>query len=607
MVVVIRKKEREFMLTLPDKWEFIGNNKPYLLHGNQLHQEYYTITNQEIQPIFSPDFRRIASFLAKLKKEKGSLLAAAPCPYPSALPIAPRFSFSVLKKAPMSVCESRVDGEPSGDCKGRSLCPSESAIPLMLIVACGNQCQGYYGVTVGTTVRIPERKEIILMSEKRISHCQGRGSLTHNNRKFNAKNVDDTRTKDNIVFVQQPIEEAYEHLFGAAVERYNARQKRADRKIKTSYYEHTFKRKISQTVVTAADKRKSFSEDVVQIGDMKNTGVGTPDAEIATACLTEYMQGFQQRNPNFYVFNAVLHLDEATPHLHIDYIPVGHYKMGVDTQNGIAQALKEMGYGSGKDTISRWREAECKVLTEICARHGIQIAAPEKSRGSLTVEQYKEYAKITEQVEEKKEEATRLDEQVESADRLLKHREELRSQVEVVIDELDEQFQEKNAAVEHLDEEIAEKSSALTQTTDALADKQTLLETSARKAAKLKSIDEIETGKTMFGGKVTLSKEDYGMLTDLSKKQIAAENRESELTDEIARLKKENEEAAKKNAAQKQEILELLPQKDALRRAENELRSLKAKFQKVLEFIENLNLTQKLQEFLKQRARGVKR
>ena len=275
------------------------------------------------------------------------------------------------------------------------------------------------------------------MSEKRISHCQGKGSLTHNNRKFNAKNVDDTRTKDNIVFVQQPIEEAYEHLFGAAVERYNARQKRPDRKITTTYYERVFNRKISQSVVTSADKRKSFYEDVVQIGDMKNTGVGTPDAEIATACLTEYMQSFQERNTNFYVFNAVLHLDEATPHLHIDDIPVGHYKMGVDTQNGIAQALKEMGYGSGKDTISRWREAECKVLTEICNRHGIQIAAPEKSRGSLTVEQYKEYAKITEQVEEKKEEVARLNEEAESAERLLKHREELRTQIDEAIDKLD--------------------------------------------------------------------------------------------------------------------------------------------------------------------------
>ena len=445
------------------------------------------------------------------------------------------------------------------------------------------------------------------MSEKRISHCQGKGSLTHNNRKFNAKNVDDTRTKDNIVFVQQPIEEAYEHLFGAAVERYNAKQKRPGRKITTTYYEHTFKRDISQSVVTSADKRKSFYEDVVQIGDMKNTGVGTPDAEIATACLTEYMQGFQERNPNFYVFNAVLHLDEATPHLHIDYIPVGHYKMGVDTQNGIAQALKEMGYGSGKDTISRWREAECKVLTEICNRHGIQIAAPEKSRGSLTVEQYKEYAKITEQVEEKKEEVARLDEQAEYAGSLLKHREEQRTQVESVIDELDEQYQEKNAAVAHLDEEIAEKSSALSQTTAELADNQTLLETSAQKVTKLKSIDEIETGKTMFGGKVTLSKVDYGMLTDLSKKQIAAENRESELTAEIAKLKKENEEAAERNAALEQKVQEIYPLREELRKTKNELGSLKAMYKKVLDFIESLNLTQKLQEFLKQRARGVKR
>ena len=360
-------------------------------------------------------------------------------------------------------------------------------------------------------------------------------------------------------------------------------------------------------MVTAADKRKSFYEDVVQIGDMKNTGVGTPDSEIATACLTEYMQGFQERNPNFYVFNAVLHLDEATPHLHIDYIPVGHYKMGVDTQNGIAQALKEMGYGSGKDTISRWREAECKVLTEICNRHGIQIAAPEKSRGSLTVEQYKEYAKITEQVEEKKEEVARLDEQAEYAGSLLKHREEQRTQVESVIDKLDEQYQEKNAAVEHLDEEIAEKSSALLQTTAELADKQTLLETSAKKVTKLKFIDEIETGKTMFGGKVTLSKEDYGMLTDLSKKQIAAENRESELTAEITRLKKENEEAAERNAVLEQKALEIYPLREELRKTKNELGSLKALYKKVLDFIESLNLTQKLQEFLKQRARGVKR
>lgn len=227
---------------------------------------------------------------------------------------------------------------------------------------------------------------------KSLSHCQGKGSLSHNNRIFKPKNVDSSRTPDNITFVQEPISAAYEKLFGAAVERYNAKQKRSDRKIKNGYYEYQFNHKISQNVVTSPDKRKSFYEDVVQIGTMNDTAVGTVDAETAKKCLTEYMENFQRRNPNFYVFNAVLHMDEATPHLHIDYIPVGHYRRGVDTQNGIAQALKEMGYGEGKDAISKWRKSECGILQEICLRHNIEISEPKKGRGySYPVAEYKEY------------------------------------------------------------------------------------------------------------------------------------------------------------------------------------------------------------------------
>ncbi len=134
-----------------------------------------------------------------------------------------------------------------------------------------------------------------------------------------------------------------------------------------------------------------------------------------------------------------------------------------------------------------------------------------------------------------------------------------------------------------------------------------MLEASARKVTTLKFIDEIETGKTMFGGKVTLSKEDYGMLTDLYKKQIAAENRESELTAEIARLKKENKEAAERNSALEQKVQEIYPFREELRKTKNELGSLKAKFQKVLDFIESLKLTQKLQEFLHPISRGVRK
>ena len=241
-----------------------------------------------------------------------------------------------------------------------------------------------------------------LMS-KTLSLCQGKGCLAHNNRTFFPKNVDRTRTPDNVVFVQKPVKEAYEELFDEAVQEYNSRQKRKDRQIPGSYYEYQFGRTYSQNVIESPDKRKSFYEDVVQIGTKDDTGVGCPDSEAARECLTKYMNGFEQRNPNFRVFNAVLHMDEATPHLHIDYIPVGHYKRGIPVQNGISQALKEIGYGGGRDAIARWRKAEYDTLRKICEDHNIEIAEPQQSRGTLSVEQYKEQKHQEEYIEHMRE------------------------------------------------------------------------------------------------------------------------------------------------------------------------------------------------------------
>ncbi len=393
---------------------------------------------------------------------------------------------------------------------------------------------------------------------KTVSFCQGKGSLSHNNRTFRPKNVDSSKSCNNITFIKIPIEQAYENCFAKAVERYNAKQKRADRRIKDGYFRYAFSHAPCNNVIVAADKRKSFYEDIVQIGCKDDTGTGSPDAEIAAECLTEYIEGFIKHNPNFYVFNAVLHNDEATPHLHIDYIPIGHYKRGVDTQNGLAQALKEMGHGEGENAISRWRAAEVKVLTEICKRHGIEISEPQKSRGSLTVEQYKEYAEAKGQAEDMKQQVARLEEQ------------------------------------------IAVKTTALTETTAELT-------ASATKVTKIKRIDEIETGKTIIGGKITISREDYGTLTDLAKKQLASEKKESELNAEITKLKEENRKSAEKNDALTQEVRSLYPLKVALRNAEHERDNLKAKFQRVMDFIESLKLTQKLQEFLQPVRRGVRR
>lgn len=273
----------------------------------------------------------------------------------------------------------------------RGATPSAPRRAPVVVIWSVAECRNYYGVTCDIGTGKTSKRKGRTMAQKTITHTQGKGSLSHNNRTFHAKNVDSSRTKDNVTFVRIPISQAYEQCFCSAVERYNAKQKRSDRKIKNGYYEYAFGRKPCDTVVVAADKRKSFYEDIIQIGTKDDTGVGSIDVETVKQCLTEYMKGFSKRSPNFFVFNSVIHMDEATPHLHIDYIPIAHCKRGLDTQNGLAMALKEMGFGDGKDAISRWRENERKILSEICKQHGIEIAAPQKSRGTFEVEEYKRY------------------------------------------------------------------------------------------------------------------------------------------------------------------------------------------------------------------------
>ena len=283
------------------------------------------------------------------------------------------------------------------------------------------------------------------MKQKRISFSQGHGSLSHNNRLFTAENVDPFRTPDNITFVCQPIGEAYEQLFGQATERYNARQKRNDRKIHGSYYEYLFHCKPSNSVVTSADKRNSFYEDVMQIGRMEDSGIGTEDFQLVADCLKEYMAGFQERNPNFYVFNAVLHMDEKTPHLHIDYIPVGHYARGQDTQNGIAQALKEMGFGGGKQAIARWRAREIEIINQICREHGIEPLPPEKSRGTLEVAEYKEQRQMADKLAEQNAQIeTEIAHKKKERDQILRYLPDLEktSQLEFKFDELCDELTE---------------------------------------------------------------------------------------------------------------------------------------------------------------------
>mgnify|MGYP002678860223 CR=1 FL=1 len=390
------------------------------------------------------------------------------------------------------------------------------------------------------------------MKEKRISFCQGKGSLTHNNRDFIAENVDPARIRDNYTFIKKDLGTVYEHLFGESTERYNAKQKRNDRKIKGSYFESLFHQKPSNTVVTAADKRKSFYEDVVQIGKMEDSGVETEDAELVADCLKEYMENFQSRNPNFVVFNAVLHMDEATPHLHIDYVPVGHYKRGQDTQNGIAQALKEMGFGSGKDAIARWRASETEILNQICKNHQITPLPPEKSRGSMSVKEYKEARH--------------------EADRLETENEQLKSENTAMANEL--------------------------------AETKALLDEANKKKVKLMEIENISVKNTVFGNKVTLQKDEFEKMRDLAEKEVVSIKKTKKLTADNQKLSAENEELKETVKQQSEELakykkpatmsIKTLKEED---RKMREREGIKSKLKKAESFIEACGLADEYQRY----------
>ena len=201
--------------------------------------------------------------------------------------------------------------------------------------------------------------------ERTISMMVGKGSLNHNNRTFTAKNVDKERSKSNKIYVKESIKQVYHILFDKALEAYNAKQTRADRRI-DNYYE---KIRISK-------QEKLFHELIVQIGNRDDTNCDMVESVYAQLALEEYMMGFQGRNPNLRVFNAVMHLDEETPHLHIDYVPFSTgNKRGLETKVSLKGALKAQGFvGTGRfDTEwKRWVESEKQCLAEIMERHQME-------------------------------------------------------------------------------------------------------------------------------------------------------------------------------------------------------------------------------------------
>ncbi len=228
-------------------------------------------------------------------------------------------------------------------------------------------------------------------------------SLSHNNRENIHGNpgIDPARSEENIYFVQKDIRSVYKDVFQEAVDKYNEKQKRNDRKIE-NYYDKIHKN----------DKTHEQRELVVAIGEGKDD----PKYRVAKKeALKRYAEAFQERNPNLAVYNMVLHDDEANPHLHINYVPNFESSRGLTRRVGMDRALQQQGVeGTGRKLIAHWRELETAYIEQLAKEHIPNFErANVGSHKYMKVRQYKEYAEakstIENQVQEKETELQTID------------------------------------------------------------------------------------------------------------------------------------------------------------------------------------------------------
>lgn len=243
--------------------------------------------------------------------------------------------------------------------------------------------------------------------KRTISAMVGKGSVNHNSRSFSAENVDSERTHLNIDYCNEPIKKVYHEMFDNALKKYNDKQTRNDRKI-SNYYEK----------IRTGKQEHLFHEVIFQIGNKDDMSATGEHAELTRTILDKYYQGFQERNPYLRVFSAHLHMDEATPHIHIDFVPfTTNSKRGLETRVSLKQAMLNMGFkGQGRsDTeLSRWVQSEKEQLAKVMKRYGVEWEQKGTHEQHLTVLEYKkqerskEVAEFESQIEDKKLEVNEL-------------------------------------------------------------------------------------------------------------------------------------------------------------------------------------------------------
>lgn len=265
--------------------------------------------------------------------------------------------------------------------------------------------------------------------QRTISAMVGDGSVNHNSRKFKAANVDGERTHLNVGYCNENIKKVYHKLFDEALKKYNDKQTRSDRKIK-NYYDK----------ICNSKQEKPFHEIILQIGNKEDMGAESENGQLAKQVLDEYFRGFQERNPQLRVFSAHLHMDEATPHIHIDFVPfTTGSKRGLETRVSLKQALAAQGFkgGTRSDTEwNQWVQSEKEQLAAVMERYGIEWEHKGTHEKHLSVLEYKkqerekEIEQLDNQLAEKKDEFVSVQNRIQNYDNGTKVITELEQRIE---------------------------------------------------------------------------------------------------------------------------------------------------------------------------------
>lgn len=224
-------------------------------------------------------------------------------------------------------------------------------------------------------------------------------NIRHNNREltekeFNSdahKHIQREKSKYNIQIFKRDIKDVYHDLFDDALNAYNAKQKRKDRKI-DDYYKHVQKsknldlqREFIVTVGNKADWEKLSFEEKQEVGET----------------LERYVVDFNERHDNMTIYNAIVHLDESgAPHAHFNVVPTATgYKNGLAVQPSFRKALEQEGFGpSGKEQFKAFRNAEIHRLHEFVHEIGIDRKAGQTN----DIKDMREYKDAMEYIENRK-------------------------------------------------------------------------------------------------------------------------------------------------------------------------------------------------------------